>query len=75
MTQHYMSLVKLYQQEKIKNYQNVLVKDLKDQFIGMNIKQKLGIKIRQMNLDIFSNQILSESIDKFFSLYKSWRQC
>ena len=28
----------LYQQETIKNYQNFLAKDLKDQFIGMNIK-------------------------------------
>ena len=29
----------------------------------MNIKQKVRIKIRQMNIDIFSNQILLESID------------
>ena len=43
-----------------KNYQNFLAKDLKDQFIGMNIKQKVGKKIRQMNLDIFSHQILLE---------------
>ena len=34
-----MFLFSLYQQETIKNYQNFLVKDLKDQFIGMNIKQ------------------------------------
>ena len=33
--------------------QNFLSKDLKDQFIGMNIKQKGSIKIRQMNI-IFS---------------------
>ena len=43
-----------------------LSKDLKDQFIGMNIKQKVKIKIRQMNIDIFSNQILLESTDCFF---------
>ena len=36
---------------------------MKDQFIGMNIKQKVRIKIRQMNLDIFSNQLLLESVD------------
>ena len=30
------------------------------------MKQKLKIKIRQMNLDIFSNQILLESIDCLF---------
>ena len=28
----------------------------------MNIKQKLSIKILQMNMDIFSNQILLESV-------------
>ena len=31
------------------------MKDLKDQFIGMNIKQKVTIKIGQMDLDIESN--------------------
>ena len=35
-------------------------KDLKDKFIGKNIKQKVIINIRQMTLDIFSNQILLE---------------
>ena len=47
----------------IKNYQNVLAKDLKYQFIGMNIKRKVIIKIQQMNFDISLNQILLESID------------
>ena len=36
----------------------LLAKDLKDYFNGTNIKQKVRIKIRQMNFDIFSNQIL-----------------
>ena len=40
--------------------------DLKDQFIGMNIKQKVRTKIRQINLDIFSNQNLLELIDCLF---------
>ena len=35
-------------------------KDLKDQFIGMNIKQKVRIKIRQTNINIFCSQILLE---------------
>ena len=35
----------------------------------MNIKQKRKIKIRQMNIDIFSNQILLESIDYLFYLF------
>ena len=50
-------------QEAIKNYQNVLVKNFKDQFITMNIKQNMRTKIQQMNTDIFLNQILLESID------------
>ena len=48
-----------------KDNQNFLVKDLKCKFIGMNMKQKLRIKIRQMNIDISSNQILLELIDLF----------
>ena len=51
---------------KVKSYQKFFTKDLKDQFIGMNIKQKVRIKIRQINLYIFSNQILLESIDYLF---------
>ena len=51
---------------KSKNYQNFLAKDLKDQFIGMNIKQKVRIKIQKVSLDIFSNQIFLESIDYLF---------
>ena len=35
-------------------------------FIRINIKQKVIVKIRQMNLDIFLNQILLESIDYLF---------
>ena len=54
-TQNYMFLLSLYQQKTIKSYQNLLEKDLKDQCIGMNIKQKLIIKIRQMGTDNFSN--------------------
>ena len=57
-TQNYLFLYLPYQQKVIKNYQNFLAKDFKDQLIGMNVKQKVIIKIRQMNLDIFSNQIL-----------------
>ena len=35
-----------------------LSKGLKDQCIGMNIKQKLRIKIQHNSIDIFSNQAL-----------------
>ena len=52
-TQNYMFLLYLYQQETIKNYQNVLGKDLKDQPIGMNIKQKVRMKIQQISIDFF----------------------
>ena len=48
-----MSLLYLYQHKTTKKCQNFLVKDLKDQYIGMNMKQKARIKIRQMNTDIF----------------------
>ena len=34
-------------------YQNFLAKYLKDQFIEMNIKQKVRIKIQQININIF----------------------
>ena len=44
----------------------LLSKDLKDQFIGMTIIQKVRIKIRKMNKDIFLNQDLLESIDCLF---------
>ena len=39
-TKLYVPVVNLSARE-IKNHQNFLVKDLKDQFIGMNIKQKV----------------------------------
>ena len=35
-----MSLLSLYQQKTINNYQNFPADDLKDQLIEMNIKQK-----------------------------------
>ena len=57
-TQNYMFLLQLYLQKTIKNYQILLVKYLKDQFIGINIKQRVRIKIPQINIDTFSNQIL-----------------
>ena len=53
----------LYQQETMKNYHNFSVNDLNDQFIGINIFKKLRIKIQQMNIDIFSSQILFELKD------------
>ena len=58
-----MFLLSLYQKKTIKNYQNFLAKDLKDQFIGMNLKQKGSRKIRPINIDTFWNQILLELID------------
>ena len=48
-----MSLSSLHQQKTIKNYQNFLTKSFTDQCIGVNIKQKVRIKIRQMSIDIF----------------------
>ena len=51
---------------KVKNCQNLLVKDLKNQLIKMNIQQKVRIKIGQTNIDISLNPILLELIDGFF---------
>ena len=47
-------------------YLNFLAKDLKDQFNRINIKQKVRIKIEQMNIDILFNQILLDSIHYLF---------
>ena len=65
-TQNYMFLKYLHKLKIIKNYQNFVAKDFKDQFIGKNIKQKVRIKIQQMNIDIFSNQIFFELIDYLY---------
>ena len=53
----------LYQQKLTKNYQMFLAKYLKDQFIGMNIKQKVRIIIREISIDIFTNQTLQDLAD------------
>ena len=50
-------LLLLCQQKTITNSQN-LAKDLKNQCIGIIIKQKVGIKIQQISIDIFLNQTL-----------------
>ena len=50
------------QRETIKNYKNFLAEDQKDQFIAMNIKQKVRIKLHEIKLDIFLNQTLLELI-------------
>ena len=60
-TQIHIFLSSLYHQQIIKSYYNFL-----DHFIGMNIKQKVRIKIQQMYIDIFPNNLLMESIDYFF---------
>ena len=65
-TENDLLLLSLYEQKTIENYQNFLVQELNDQFIGMNINQKVRIKLQQINLDIFSNQILLELIDPLF---------
>ena len=64
-----MFLKSLYQQKIIKNYQNFLEENLKDQFIGVNMKQKGKIKIQQFNINISLNQTLLELTDRFFLVY------
>ena len=51
--------------KEIRNYQNFLAKDLKDQSFGMNIKKSKN-KICQMRIDIFSNQTLQDLSDPLF---------
>ena len=43
-TQKYFSLLLLYQQMTTKIFQNLLTKGLEDQYIGINIIQKVRIK-------------------------------
>ena len=64
--QNYMFLLKLYQQKRIKNYQNSLAKDMKHQFIEISIKEKMKIKMQQMNKDAFMNKMFLELIDYLF---------
>ena len=52
--------------EDNQNYQNFSAKDLKDRFVRMNKKQKVRIKVQQINIDIVSNKILLELIDYLF---------
>ena len=53
----------LYQPKIIKNYQKFLAKGLNDWCIGLNIKQKVRVKVQQTSTEILLNQILSELID------------
>ena len=48
-----MFLLQLFQQETIKNYQKFVLKNLKDQFFEMKIKQKVITKVQQTNIDFF----------------------
>ena len=45
---------------KFIKYQNFLVNGLKDQCIGMNMKEKVRIKTQQTSIDIYLNQTLKE---------------
>ena len=57
--QHYVSLSSLYHQKTTKNYQNFLVKDLKDKCLGMNIKQRVRTKIPQTSNGKVYNTIIN----------------
>ena len=58
-----MPLPILYQQKIIKNDQNFIAKDLKDQFVGMNTKQKVRMKIRQISIDILLELIDTKKLE------------
>ena len=58
-TELYVSVVTLSKKKKaIENYQNSSAKELKYLYRGMNIKQKVKIKIQHMCIGIFLNQTL-----------------
>ena len=59
-TKNCTSLLSLCQQKTIKNYENFLAKNLKDQWIRMYMEQKARIKIRQINTDTLLDQTLHE---------------
>ena len=59
-TKNYTSLLSLYQQKTIKNYENFLAKNLKDQWIRLYMEKKARIKIRQINTDTLLDQTLHE---------------
>ena len=61
-----MSLQSYYPQKTTKTYLNFSAKDLKDQFNLINKTQKVGIKTRQMSMDVFLNQTLQELKDCLF---------
>ena len=63
-TQKYMFLFKR-QKFLAKDLKDQFIR-LKDQFIGMNIKQKVRIEIQQTYIDTFWDQILLELIDYLF---------
>ena len=64
-TKFYVPVVSLSAKDN-QNCQIFLVNGLIDQCIGMNIKQKVRIKIRGISIDIFSNQTLQEITDCLF---------
>ena len=53
----YVLVVTLSAKNSQKLLENVLAKYLKDQLIGMNIKQKVRIKIQQKNIDILGIKV------------------
>ena len=60
-TKEFMILQELYQQETTEKFQNFLANDSKDQFTGMNIKQKVRITIQKQIEKQFSKQNLPEN--------------
>ena len=48
------------------NLSKLLSKGFENQFIRMNIKQEVRVKVREMNKDIFSNQILLHLMDYLY---------
>ena len=69
-TQSYMSQSCFYQQMAIKNFQDFLAEDLKNQCIRTNIKQKVRLEVQKTSRVIFLNQSLEELRDICVDLFK-----
>ena len=54
----------------IKNFQDFLAEDLKNQCIRTNIKQKVRLEVQKTSIVIFLNQSLEELRDICVDLFK-----
>ena len=59
--QNFMYQLLLYQQKTMRNYQNYQAKDLKEQFIGINITDNEVVEIATANEEKYIRELLDSS--------------